>query len=85
MMGGRRSSDGRPWRAGRRPAALLLAGLLGAAALAGCGRKGDLEPALDPSVRTSSAAAQDREPEIRRSRRTPIVPSRDGFILDPLL
>ncbi len=66
------------------PATLIAVGVL-TSVLSGCGRRGDLEPALDPSVEAATSAGEKAAPVVRRSKRVPITPSKDPFILDPLL
>lgn len=65
---------------------VLTAGMavLLAASLAGCGRRGGLEPALDPSVPAAAGKADDTL-VMRRPKAVPITPPHDSFILDPLL
>lgn len=60
-----------------------LAALL-AAGLAGCGRRGGLEPALDPSVPAASGQAGDTL-VMRHPKAVPITPPHEPFMLDPLL
>jgi predicted small lipoprotein YifL len=62
---------------------LLGVGLL-AATLAGCGRRGALEPPPDPSAK-AAAAPDSLSPVARPPKRTLIKPPQDPFILDPLL
>lgn len=61
---------------------VLTAAVL-ATGLAGCGRRGGLEPALDPSVQT--AAKPDDTLVMSRPKAVPITPPHEPFILDPLL
>jgi predicted small lipoprotein YifL len=75
------------------PAARLrlvaLAGLLGVGlALAGCGRRGALEPPPDPSAEAQTdetPANPTHRPKSGKSAKTPIVVPNEPFILDPLL
>jgi predicted small lipoprotein YifL len=69
----------------RRRLAFLLFFAALSGSLAGCGRKGDLEPALDASTKPATSAGENVSPIEHRSRRVPITPSKDPFILDPLL
>ena len=62
---------------------VLLAVLL-AAGLAGCGRRGGLEPALDPSVPVSAGGSEGAL-TMRHPKAVPIAPPHEPFILDPLL
>lgn len=74
-------------RGGRRNHATVglrvLAAAFLAAGLAGCGRRGGLEPALDPTA--SSPAKADDTLVLRRPKAVPITPPHEPFILDPLL
>ena len=65
----------------------LLIGLA-ALALAGCGRKGPLEPPPDPSAKVQEPVATDNPigpPKRAKKNRTPINVPKDPFILDPIL
>lgn len=62
----------------------VIAVALLAAGLAGCGRRGGLEPALDPNVPAATGKA-DGALVMRRPKAVPITPPHDAFILDPLL
>lgn len=61
-----------------------VAAALLAAGLAGCGRRGGLEPALDPSA-PAAAAKGDDTLVMRHPKAVPITPPHEPFILDPLL
>ena len=51
--------------------------------VAGCGRRGRLEPAPDPNAPPRSDVT--KQGVHRRPKNPPIVPPHDSFILDPLL
>ncbi len=53
--------------------------------LAGCGRRGALEPSPDPAVPAATAAGASLQPMEQRTKRVPITPPHEPFILDPLL
>ena len=66
----------------RRRRGLCLATMaLGAISVAGCGRRGDLEP---PSANAMQTAGKKQDLEMRRPSRTIAAPKGD-FMLDPLL
>lgn len=68
---------------GRRVlAGAVLAAML-VTALAGCGRRGALEPPPDPSV--AATPHPDQLAAVRRPRPIPIKPPDQPFLLDPLL
>ncbi|MDX7953893.1 hypothetical protein P7D22_22315 [Lichenihabitans sp. Uapishka_5] len=51
--------------------------------VAGCGRRGKLEPAPDPNAPVRSDVT--KQGVHRRAKNPPILPPHDSFILDPLL
>ncbi len=53
--------------------------------LAGCGRRGGLEPPPDPSVPAASHPDGVAGSGLRRPKPVPVTPPHDAFILDPLL
>jgi predicted small lipoprotein YifL len=55
-----------------------------ASSLAGCGRRGQLEPPPDPSVQAEKPDNGSQAIE-RRPKRVPIKPPQQSFVLDPLL
>ena len=58
--------------------------LLVALTLAGCGRRGELEPPVDSLAVAQPAAADNGEPVLHK-KNPPITPPKTPFILDPLL
>ena len=55
-------------------------------ALAGCGRRGDLEPPGAPEARAApQIGASDEATGLKRRKRIPIAAPKEGFLLDPLL
>lgn len=68
-----------------RAAGIVLAAGLLTAPLGGCGRRGDLEPAPDPSVAAADAPDASPQSGLKRPKRVPITPPHDAFFLDPLL
>lgn len=64
-----------------KPRAALLAAAA-ALVLAGCGRRGDLEPPPDPNAVQTPANKHDLQPH-RTSQK--ITPPKKDFVLDPLL
>jgi len=79
----------------KRHMTIWLAGtaIVAALALGGCGRKGPLEPHPDdtsaaPRQRSAITTPEPLEQRARPQRRTlssPVTPSKEPFILDPLL
>jgi len=67
----------------RRGAAVALA-LIAAALLAGCGRKGALEPPPEAGAVQQPQPADTLHPQVRKPV-PPITPPKEPFILDPLL
>jgi predicted small lipoprotein YifL len=67
----------------RRCAVLALA-ILAAALVAGCGRKGALEPPPDGGAVQQTQPADPLHPQVRKPV-PPITPPKQSFILDPLL
>lgn len=68
-----------------RAAGIVLAAGFLTASLGGCGRRGDLEPAPDPSVAAANVPDTSPQSGLKRPRRVPIAPPHDAFLLDPLL
>jgi predicted small lipoprotein YifL len=68
---------------GRRALIFALIGTL-ALGVAGCGRRGALEPPPDPSAVQKPASASNGEPAARKPV-PPITPPKTPFVLDPLL
>ncbi len=68
----------------RGRAIVVLIGLL-ASSLAGCGRRGGLEPPPDPSAVAAKPNDQSPAAGLRRAKNVPIKPPHEPFILDPLL
>ena len=67
---------------------ILLAACFGALMLSGCGRRGALDPAPDSGLaRTQgkSAAADADESGQAKPHPRNVIPSKEPFILDPLL
>ncbi len=62
----------------------MLAVAVLATGLAGCGRRGGLEPALDPGAPATTGRSDDAL-VMRRPKAVPITPPHEPFILDPLL
>jgi len=77
LIGDSRFSRGR----GALSFALVAALALG---VAGCGRRGALEPPPDPSAVQKPTSAQNGEPAAR-PKIPPITPPKTPFFLDPLL
>lgn len=79
----------------KRQSNIWLAGIaiVSALALGGCGRKGPLEPHPDdtsagPRQRSTITTPEPLEQRTRSQRRalsSPVTPSKEPFILDPLL
>lgn len=64
----------------------LILAMMAALVLASCGRRGDLEPAPDPSaVGAPVKPDDDAGASLGRKKVAPIVPPKQDFILDPLL
>jgi len=68
---------------GRRRALSCALAVALALGVAGCGRRGPLEPPPDPSA-VQKPAPSNGEPETRK-KVPPITPPKTPFVLDPLL
>ena len=70
----------------RKPLKAAVVLLVLAAALGGCGRRGRLEPPLDPNARPPSETSDVSKAGFHKKPvRPPIRPPNTPFILDPLL
>ncbi len=58
--------------------------LLATLVVAGCGRRGELEPPVDASAVQRPASADNSEPTVHK-KIPPITPMKTPFVLDPLL
>ncbi|WP_131118219.1 hypothetical protein [Lichenihabitans psoromatis] len=70
---------------GVRLAVTVAMAAIVATGLAGCGRRGQLEPAPDPTVQAAAPSDGNSQAMERRPKRVPIKPPHESFFLDPLL